>query len=142
MRQAVKNSEHPVRDDRACETVDWVGKPGWFLLLWAAPALVLVFAVLLTDEKPKTWFWALSLLWMGSACLVNASRCGRMHCYFTGPFFLAMAILGFLHGYHLLWLGQWGWRWLGLAVGLGGAVLWYLPERRWGQYSKQYGPRS
>jgi len=29
---------------------------------------------------------------MGGACLVNAVRCGRLHCYVTGPFFLLGAI--------------------------------------------------
>ncbi len=28
---------------------------------------------------------------MGIGCVVNASRCQRLHCYFTGPLFLAAA---------------------------------------------------
>jgi hypothetical protein len=27
-----------------------------------------------------------------NGCLVNASRCGRLHCYITGPIFLLAAI--------------------------------------------------
>jgi hypothetical protein len=30
---------------------------------------------------------------MGVACIVNALRCGRVHCYLTGPFFLLMAVI-------------------------------------------------
>ena len=29
---------------------------------------------------------------MGIGCLVNARRCGRLHCYFTGPVFVLAAI--------------------------------------------------
>jgi hypothetical protein len=29
---------------------------------------------------------------MGIGCLVNATRCGRLNCYFTGPAFLLAAI--------------------------------------------------
>ena len=40
----------------------------------------------------RNWIWIVALLWMGGACLVNAVRCGRLHCYVTGPFFLLGAI--------------------------------------------------
>ena len=29
---------------------------------------------------------------MGLACLVNAARCHRLHCYITGPYFLLLAV--------------------------------------------------
>jgi len=29
---------------------------------------------------------------MGVACVVNARRCGRLHCYITGPIFLGAAL--------------------------------------------------
>ena len=29
---------------------------------------------------------------MGAGCLANAARCGRIHCYVTGPLFLLAAI--------------------------------------------------
>jgi len=31
-----------------------------------------------------------ALAWIGTACALNAKRCGRTHCRYTGPFYLAM----------------------------------------------------
>jgi hypothetical protein len=74
-------------------------------------------------------------MWMGLACVVNALRCGRIHCYLTGPFFLLMAVATVLHGSAKLSLGANGWWWLGLTlIFVGGGLLWYLPERMWGKY--------
>src|SRR5205809_7561377 len=43
-------------------------------------------------------FWCLpsfafALGFMGTVCLLNASRCGRIHCYLTGPFFISVLLL-------------------------------------------------
>lgn len=82
--------------------------------------------------------WSTALIWMGVACIVNALRCGRLHCYLTGPFFVLMAGLTLLHGFEVLWLGANGWWWLGFTlVFVGGVLLWYLPERIWGKYARR-----
>jgi len=39
---------------------------------------------------------------MGIACLANAARCGRMHCYFTGPLLLLAAVYVVLAEFHLV----------------------------------------
>jgi len=62
----------------------------WFVFalgFWASPTLKMV-------------LWTASLAFMGAVCLVNASRCGRIHSLFTGPFFIlgAIASLGFRLG--------------------------------------------
>ncbi len=75
---------------------------------------------------------------MGAACLLNASRCGRMHCYFTGPFFLAMVAASLLHGRDVVSFGGWGW--LGGVLLAGGVGLTYLPERIWGKYARRATP--
>ena len=36
----------------------------------------------------RTWLWVTALVIAGSACVVNARRCGRLHCYITGPVLL------------------------------------------------------
>ena len=46
----------------------------------------------------KTVLWTLSLGLMGTICLLNASRCGRIHCYFTGPFFILAAVTSLGYG--------------------------------------------
>jgi len=46
---------------------------------------------------------------MGVACLLNALRCGRTHCYVTGPFFLILAGVALLYRIGILPLGARGW---------------------------------
>jgi hypothetical protein len=52
----------------------------------------------------KTVLWTLSLGFMDTLCLLNASRCRRTHCYFTGPFFILGAVtsLGMVLGCYRL----------------------------------------
>lgn len=109
------------------------------LLAWGPPAAALIASAFL----PSGYFvvvWPVSLLWMGTSCLVNVFRCGRLHCYFTGPFFLLLAAFSLLHGLEIVPLGAHGWRWLGLTLVAGTVILGCLPERVWGKYaSRAYG---
>ncbi len=63
-------------------------------LFWRLPALVMVMIAILDIGSEATGaVWALCLSVFGFGCLSNAMRCGRLHCYFTGPFFLVMAVV-------------------------------------------------
>ena len=115
------------------EKQDWVSRRSAAIVAWGIPIVALVAAIGL-DHPPKTLVWLVALAWMGIACLANARRCGRMHCLFTGPFFLIMAALATLHGFKVVWLGASGWAILGLTVLVGGVVLTVVPERLWGKY--------
>jgi hypothetical protein len=81
--------------------------------------------------------WAVALTTMGSACITNAFRCGRVHCFATGPFLLLMAVVALLYGFALLPLGKAGWNVIGVTVLIGTFVLTWLPERFFGKY--RYG---
>ncbi len=85
------------------------------------------------EPSLRALVWFVSLAWMGVACVANAVRCGRTHCYFTGPFFFVMACLTLLDG---LDLGREGWIWLGLGLVMGTLGLWWLSEALWGLYLK------
>src|SRR5215469_1062190 len=61
----------------------------------------------------RTILWSTSLAVMGVACLINASRCGRVHCRFTGPFFILCAVISLSYGLGLLPLEPSGWKWIG-----------------------------
>ena len=80
--------------------------------------------------------WFVSLGVMGGACLWNARRCGRVHCYYTGPFFLLIGVIALLNGLELLPFGNKGWPWLGILLLFGGIVLTVLPEKIWGSYRR------
>ena len=84
----------------------------------------------------RTVLWTLSLGFMGTLCLLNASRCGRVHCYFTGPFFILGAIASLGYGIGLLPFGPSGWKWIGNITIIGAIVLTAIPEFVFGRYRR------
>ena len=59
------------------------------LLLWCLPVIALIVGS--AWQKGRLLLWIPAFLVMGVACLVNAARRGRVHCYITGPLsFLAI----------------------------------------------------
>ena len=118
---------------------DWVSDSRGFALAWGLPIAALIAAIWIAHPA-KTVIWTASLVWMGAACLANARRCGRTHCFYTGPFFLVMAVVTVLHGFQIVPLGAEGWRWIGIAVGVGGGGLWCLTERFMGKFKRPSDP--
>ena len=114
---------------------DILSKPELSFLLYCLP----VIAIVASGYEPvsrgwRTAIWTASLAVMGGACIANASRCGRIHCYVTGPFFLVAALATFLYGIGLLPLGANGWKLIGLTTLIGAIVLCCLPEMLFGKY--------
>jgi len=103
------------------------------ILLWVVPIVILV-----VTAGFGGWYaaftWPPLLVLMGAACLVNARRCGRLHCFITGPFFLLLALVSLLYGSGILPLGARGWQWLTDALLIGGGVLCCVPEWLFGKY--------
>jgi hypothetical protein len=85
---------------------------------------------------PRTVVWSAALSTMGTACIVNAVRCGRLHCYITGPFFLAMAVVTLLYGLGVVPLGANGWNLIGITILAGAIALCFLPELLFWRYRK------
>ncbi len=84
----------------------------------------------------RTAIWAASFSTMGIGCIVNALRCGRVHCYLTGPFFLAMAAFTVLYGLGVVHLGAFGWSRISLVALAGAVLLCCLPECLLGRYRR------
>ncbi len=104
-------------------------------LLWKAPALVMLATSLLeVGMTARGLVWAACLTTLGGGCVANALRCGRVHCYITGPFFLLMAFASLLHGFRVVSLGPLGWLWIGVVTILGAVTLTYVSEWIWGRY--------
>ena len=78
--------------------------------------------------------WTVGFAVMGIACLANARHCGRVHCWFTGPWFLLAALVTLLR-----YTGLVGIPWPTiLNAGLGGSLLLYfVSEKVWGKYFVQ-----
>lgn len=128
-------STPPNREDDSAERFDarnWAGR-ATACVIWGAPAILMV----VTDRMGglvQLIAWPALLVCMGAACLLNARRCHRRHCYFTGPYFLFLAAISLLYGLGILPLGERGWSTLSLALIVGGAFLFYVPERLFGRY--------
>ncbi len=90
-----------MRDDPQLRDADTLSKPWLTLLVWRAPLLLLVIGAF-TGSAARTALWTTALTVMGCACVVNAARCGRRHCYFTGPVFLLGALASLTYGVGVL----------------------------------------
>lgn len=60
--------------------------------------------------------WVVALVTMGLACTVNALRCGRVHCYITGPLFFLGALVALLDAFGIVRLSRTGWNLLSGAL--------------------------
>ena len=112
---------------------DWVGNSRSFALAWGLPAAAIIGSGFL-DPSLRMVIWVIALVWMGAACLANARSCGRTHCRYTGPFLLLMTVPVLLHGLGIVSFGPVGWRWLGLTILVGSAVIWRGSEALWGKF--------
>ncbi|MFQ5565127.1 MAG: hypothetical protein ACE5EU_02055 [Paracoccaceae bacterium] len=118
----------------ASQTRDWAGSLRAYLMAWGIPSLILIGAAFV-DPVPRTLAWSGALLWMGTACLMNAHRCGRTHCSYTGPYYVLLIVPVTLHGFGAVPLGQWAWWVLGALILLGAKVIWVGTELLWGKYA-------
>jgi hypothetical protein len=114
--------------NESCQRNDLVNQRiAW--LLWGIPmGLFLVGSF--AGSLARTLLWAPALLVAGGACIVNALHCHRLHCYLTGPLFLAAAVVTVLRGLEVLALP---WIRIGTAF-VGGTVLAHVPEWISGKY--------
>ena len=116
---------------------DLVANKKHYGLVWGVPVLLLVVS---WPVPMPLWLrgliWSAVLAWMSGACLWNARNCGRMHCFFTGPFFLLMSLVSLGAGFNWIPLYGIGFGSLGLILLIGTPVLHLLPELRWGTYRK------
>ncbi|HEV2111849.1 MAG TPA: hypothetical protein VGT99_10890 [Gammaproteobacteria bacterium] len=110
------------------------------ILIWIVPIVILTVTAGFGGWY-ATFTWPPLLVFMGVACLVNAKRCGRMHCFVTGPFFLLLALVSLLYGTGILPLGARGWQWLTDALLVGGCVLTCVPEWLFGKYMRRSAPK-
>ena len=133
-RVVLRNEDQHLSNDATRVEVrsDWtLGLRGW--LTWGIPGAILLTSSWL-PERALVVVWPPVLTFLGIACLLNARRCGRIHCYFTGPFFLILAVLALLYGIGVLPLGPRGWSTLSLVLVVGAVALTCVPEWILGRY--------
>ena len=73
---------------------DMARKPVSAFLWWGMPIVVAMAADLLRPTlREIAAVWAVAFTWMAAGCFLNALRCHRLHCYFSGPIFLIGAVV-------------------------------------------------
>jgi hypothetical protein len=87
---------------------DWVGSTRTSLLAWWLPSATIV-AGLFAPIPTPTVIWSVALAWMGIACVLNARQCGRTHCRYSGPYYLAMIVPVAVVGLGIAPLSPYGW---------------------------------
>jgi len=114
-------------------TSDWVGNARANILAWWIPKGAIVVA-LLASVPVRAAIWIAALIWMGTACILNAHRCGRTHCRYTGPYYLAMSMPVILLATGIVPAGFYSWLVLALLILSGGWFIRWATERTWGKY--------
>ena len=98
-----------------CEKSDFVASTQTFLFFWGLPIAAALVAAFFAPPV-STLIWAGALFWAGAACALNAFRCGRLHCYITGPLFLLAGLAILLGGFDIIRLPA---MWILIPVALG-----------------------
>jgi hypothetical protein len=112
---------------------DWVRSPRTHLLAWWMPQGAML-AALFIPVPVRTVIWTIALIWMGTACILNARRCGRTHCRYTGPYYLAMIAPVLVLAASSVSAGLYEWFVLGILIFAGGRTVWWATERAWGEF--------
>lgn len=115
---------------------DTAARPLPFLIAWGLPIILLVSTNFMTGFVPLSAIIALmsgAFLWMGLACVLNARRCRRRHCFYSGPIFIIGAIAVLLVGFEIISLGRDGLTMV-VAATLTLALSTYLKEPLLGKY--------
>jgi len=103
-------------------------------VFWVPILAIAITGYVPVGDAVRTAVWTTGCLLMSAGCFVNAMRCGRLHCYLTGPFFLAVALVTLGYGLGILPLGKSGWGIIGYTLLAGVVLLTYLPEHFLGRY--------
>ena len=113
---------------------DWLRSPRTNLVAWWVPQAAIALG-LLVPVPVRAVIWTVALLWMGTACILNARRCGRTHCRYTGPYYLAMIAPVLILAWGIVSAHFYGWLFLGVLILGGSKVIWWTTERAWGKFS-------
>jgi hypothetical protein len=113
---------------------DWLGSTRASALAWWVPQAAIVVA-LSAPMSLRAVVWLVALIWIGTACVLNSRRCGRTHCRYTGPYYLAMIVPVLVLASGVISAGFSGWLMLGVVILAGGKIIWWVTEFAWGRFS-------
>jgi hypothetical protein len=121
-------------NDFVHDSRDWLNSRRTNALAWWIPKAVIL-ASLFIPPPARTGMWIVALVWMGTACILNSRRCGRTHCRYTGPYYLAMIAPVLVLASGVIPVGFYGWLLLAVLILGGSMIIWWVTERAWGKFS-------
>jgi hypothetical protein len=110
---------------------DWLGSVHTSLLAWWLPKATIL-AGLVVPVSVRSTIWIIALIWMGTACILNARRCNRTHCRYTGPYYLVMIVPALVLG--IVSAGIYKWMFLAVLILGRSWLIWWATERAWGEF--------
>jgi hypothetical protein len=113
---------------------DWLGSPRTSAFAWWIPKAVIV-AALFIPPPARAGMFIIALIWMGTACVLNSRRCGRTHCRYTGPYYLAMIAPVVVLASGVISVDFYAWLSLAVLILGGSMIIWWATERAWGKFS-------
>jgi len=115
-------------------SADWLSRPRTALLAWWIPQGAIIVS-LFAPMPGRTIIWTVALIWMGAACILNARRCNRTHCRYTGPYYLLMIAPVVALASCSVSNSIYAWLILAVPILAGARIIWWATERAWGTYS-------
>ena len=112
------------------------------VLFYGLPGVAIYLTGNYGDRAVAAIVWPVAFLVMGVSCVMNARRCRRVHCFFTGPLFLLASVLSAVHGWDVIDLGPRAWELIGYGTFALAFVLYYAPEAVWGKYFRRRRDRE
>ena len=116
---------------------DWAASLRSYLSIWGLPKVAIIVSAI-APLPFRTVVWITALAWMGFACMMNSRRCGRVHCRYTGPFYLSLIVPVLLLGLGVIEEGPYAWIVLGGLGVFGGYVITWATEGIWGRYERPH----
>jgi len=124
-----------MNEDSDVKSLDNVTRPVRFILFWGIPLAGLLGANFITVMPIlRASVDIIAFAWLGIACLFNALQCNRVHCWFTGPWLVLVAIG--LFAYEFLDIRPAGISFPDI-INMGSVIaviLWFIPELIFGKY--------
>jgi hypothetical protein len=114
---------------------DWLSSLRTTALAWWIPKAAILVALFIPPPA-RTGIWIIALVWMGTACILNSRRCGRTHCRYTGPYYLAMIVPVLVLASGVISVDFYAWLLLAVLILGGSMIIWWATERAWGKFSR------
>lgn len=127
-------------NDTVPRSRDWLSNPLTRALAWWIPKAIII-AGLFASLPARAVMWIVALVWMAAACILNSRRCGRTHCRYTGPYYLAMIVPVLLLASGVMSVGWFGWIALAVLILGGSLTIWWITERVWGKFLPSAGAK-